>query len=154
MPTHALLDPARLDRPDTLIRNEPFSFLVAHGQLPDEARTELDRDFPKYSGAGFFPYDEKECGTSIRALVDVLTAPTFANAVGARLGIADLGQYPTLVTICRHLNKRHGTIHTDSRSKIATALVYLNESWPEDEHGGCLRFLAKIDDIDAAIAPE
>lgn len=153
MPNHALLDPARLDRPDTLIRNEPFSFLVAHGQLPDEARTELDRDFPKYSGAGFFPYDEKECGTSIRALVDVLTAPTFANAVGARLGIADLGQYPTLVTICRHLNKRHGTIHTDSKSKVATALLYLNPSW-HDTSDGCLRFLSKIDDIDATVAPE
>lgn len=149
----ALLDPTRLDRPDTLVRHEPFRFMVAHGQLPERARHDLDRDFPRYSGAGFFPYKEGECGESVRALVGAVTSPAFASAVGAKLGIDDLGQYPTLVTICRYLNKRHGTIHTDSKSKVATALLYLNPSWP-DTSDGCLRFLAKIDDIDAAVAPE
>ncbi|MES2405104.1 MAG: 2OG-Fe(II) oxygenase, partial [Pseudomonadota bacterium] len=42
-----LLDPARLDRPDTLIRDAPFPFMIAHGQLPEQARAELERDFPK-----------------------------------------------------------------------------------------------------------
>ncbi|WHZ19001.1 MAG: hypothetical protein OJF55_001150 [Rhodanobacteraceae bacterium] len=148
-----LLDPARLDRPDTLVRNDPFSFLIAHNQLPEQSRADLDRDFPKYSSAGFFPYDEKECGESIRELVAAITAPAFASAVGAKLGIDNLGQYPTLVTLCRYNNKRFGTIHTDSKSKVATALLYLNPSWP-DTSDGCLRFLAKIDDIDATVAPE
>lgn len=148
-----LLDPARLDRPDTEVRLEPFPFLVAHGQLPDEARGDLDRDFPRYAGAGFFPYDPSDCGPSINELVEGLTAPEFADAIGKRLGIANLGQYPTLVTLCRSLNKRHGTIHTDSRSKVATALLYLNPMWP-DSSDGCLRFLGKIDDIDALLAPE
>jgi hypothetical protein len=110
-----LLDPARLDRPDTLIRRDPFPFMIAHGQLPEQLRADLGHDFPKYSGAGFFPYDEQECGPSIRALVAAITSPAFASAVGAKLGIDNLGQYPTLVTICRHLNTRHGTIHTDSK---------------------------------------
>ena len=57
MSAAVLLDPARLDRPDTEIRLEPFPFLIAHGQLPDESRTDLERDFPKYASAGFFPYD-------------------------------------------------------------------------------------------------
>ena len=153
MLTAALLDPARLDRPDTLVQHEPFSFMVAHGQLPDESRADLERDFPKYTGAGFFPYEEKECGESVRELVAAITSPAFASAVGAKLGIENLGQYPTLVTVCRHLNKRHGTIHTDSKSKVATALVYLNSSW-HDTSDGCLRFLSKIDDIDATVAPE
>ena len=148
-----LLDPARLDRPDTDVRSQPFPFLIAHGQLPDDARNELERDFPRYTSAGFFPYDPADCGPSIKALVANLTAPAFARAIGARLGIEDLGQYPTLVTLCRYLNKRHGTIHTDSKSKVATALVYLNSSW-HDTSDGCLRFLSKIDDIDATVAPE
>jgi hypothetical protein len=42
-----LLDPARLDRPDTTLRHDPFPFMIAHGQLPEEARAELDRaSFP------------------------------------------------------------------------------------------------------------
>lgn len=148
-----LLDPARLDRPDTDVRLEPFPFLIAHGQLPDDARHELDRDFPRYASAGFFPYDPADCGPSINTLVANLTAPAFARTIGARLGIEDLSQYPTLVTLCRHLNRRHGTIHTDSRSKVATALIYLNNQWP-DTSDGCLRFLRRIDDIDDLVAPE
>ncbi|HEX5305942.1 MAG TPA: 2OG-Fe(II) oxygenase, partial [Dyella sp.] len=126
-----LLDPARLDRPDTEVRHEPFPFMIAHGQLPDDARGDLERDFPRYTSAGFFPYDPADCGPSINALVERLTAPEFASAVGKRLGIENLGHYPTLITLCRSLNKRHGTIHTDSRSKIATALLYLNAQWPD-----------------------
>lgn len=148
-----LLDPARLERADTLVRREPFPFMIAHGQLPDEARGDLQRDFPGYREAGFFPYDPHDCGPSVNALVDNLTAPGFARAVGRHLDIENLGDYPSLVTLCRSLNRRHGTIHTDSRSKIATALLYLNPQWP-DTSDGCLRFLQRIDSIDAMLAPE
>src|SRR5580704_9368496 len=110
-----LLDPIRLDRPDTDIREQPFPFMIAHGQLPDESRNDLERDFPRYASAGFFPYDPSDCGPSVNELVQRMTMPEFASAVGKRLGIENLGQYPTLVTLCRLLNKRHGTIHTDSK---------------------------------------
>src|SRR5215472_958104 len=148
-----LLDPTRLDRPDTDVRQDPFPFMIAHGQLPDEARSDLERDFPRYASAGFFPYDASDCGPSVNALVQRLSSPEFASAIGQRLGIADLGQYPTLITLCRLLNKRHGTIHTDSKSKVATALLYLNNLWP-DTSDGCLRFLGSIDNIDNVVAPE
>ncbi|MGA9423304.1 MAG: 2OG-Fe(II) oxygenase [Rhodanobacteraceae bacterium] len=149
----ALLDPARLDRPDTVVRDQPFSFLIAHGQLAPSDRLDLARDFPRYKSAGFFPYEATDCGPSMVRLVDALAAPDFANALGARLGIPNLGSYPSLVTICRSLNRRHGTIHTDSQSKIATALLYLNESWP-DTSEGCLRFLAHGESIENLVAPE
>jgi hypothetical protein len=148
-----LFVPAHLERADTVVRAEPFHFLVAHGQLPVECSSDLKRDFPRYAGAGFFPYEAGDCGPSVNRLIADLTEPAVATAVGARLGIDNLGQYPTLVTLCRSLNKRHGTIHTDSRSKVATALLYLNESWP-DTHDGCFRFLNRIDDIDDLAAPE
>jgi hypothetical protein len=153
MNSATLLDPARLDRPDTDIRQEPFPFLIAHGQLPEESRGELERDFPRYSGAGFFPYDPCDCGPSVNTLVQRLSSAEFARAIGERLGIANLGQYPTLITLCRSLNKRHGTIHTDSKSKVATALLYLNGMWP-DTSDGCLRFLGSVDNIDSMVAPE
>lgn len=153
MSAAVLLDPARLDRPDTMVQQDPFPFMVAHGQLPDDARGDLERDFPRYASAGFFPYDPGECGPSVNALINDMTSPAFARAIGQRLGIDNLDQFPTLVTLCRLLNKRHGTIHTDSKSKVATALIYLNPQWP-DTSDGCLRFLRKIDDIDSTVTPE
>lgn len=153
MLTSPLLDSIRLDRPDTLVRRDPFPFMVAHGQLPLPAREDLDRDFPNYSSAGFFPYDEKDCGPSIRAVVEAVIDPAFANAIGAKLGIRELGSFPTLVSMCRYASRRHGTIHTDSACTVATALVYFNPGWA-DTSDGCLRFLTKIDDIDAIVVPE
>jgi len=153
MNAEVLIDPARLTAPSTRVQHEPFPFVIASGQLPDAAQDDLREDFPRYSGAGFFPYAAEDCGPSINRLVDEITAPAFADALGARLGIPHLGGYPTLVTICRALNRRHGTIHTDSKSKVATALLYLNESWP-DTSDGCFRFLNRIDDIDDLAAPE
>lgn len=151
--TTALITAARLDRPDTIIRDQPFSFMVAHGVLPTDRRTDLANDFPRYPEAGYFPYEKTDCGPSVQRLVERLTAPQMADAVGQHIGIEHLSRYPTLVTLCRNLNKRHGTIHTDSQSKVATALLYLNESWP-DTSAGCLRFLANIDSIDATLMPE
>lgn len=149
----SLLNPQTLDRADTVLRREPFPFLVATGQLPDLARGALTADFPRYPSAGFFPHEQADCGPSVNALIEELTSPEFADAIGSRLGIEALDEYPTLVTICRALNRRHGTIHTDSRSKVATALLYLNESWP-DTSDGCLRFLVRQDSIDDLVIPE
>jgi hypothetical protein len=151
--TPLLFDPANLGRSDSIVRTTPFHYLIAYQQLPVGAMEQLKQDFPKYNSAGFFPHDAKDCGPSVNRLIAELTEPSVASAVGATLGIDNLGQYPTLVTLCDALNKRHGTIHTDSKSKIATALLYLNESWPETS-AGCLRFLNRIDSIDDLAGPE
>ena len=148
-----LLDPARLDQPGTEVHAQPFPFLIANGQLPPDAALDLAADFPRYPSAGFFPHEAGDCGPAINRLIADLTSRAFADAVGVRLGVPNLGEFPSLVTICRALNKRHGTIHTDSRSKIATALLYLNQSWPGISEG-CLRFLKRIDDIDDLVVPE
>jgi hypothetical protein len=148
-----LIDAARLDAARCEVRSAPFHFLVARAQLPEAAADVLDRDFPRYEGAGFFPYQAEECGPSIVACVEALTSPGFAQALGERLGIEHLDSFPPLVTICRSLNLRHGTIHTDSRSKLATALLYLAPEWPNGS-AGALRFLRRIDSIDDLVAPE
>lgn len=148
-----LLDTARLDHANTQVREQPFVFLIARNQLAVDAGAALERDFPRYRSAGFFPYDASDCGPSINRLIDEFTAGPFVDSIGTHLGVPDLGRYPNLVTICKTLNKRHGTIHTDSRSKIATALLYLNPTWP-DTSEGCLRFLERIDDVDSLVVPE
>lgn len=148
-----ILDTRRLRDEGIDATQRPFPFVIVKDVLTEPLCPDLDDDFPDYKNAGFFPYEARDCGPKIRALVDEMTSPVFADTLGARLGIEHLSQFPTLVTICRSLNRRHGTIHTDSRSKVATALLYLNPEWP-DTSDGCLRFLHRIDDIDALVVPE
>ncbi|MBS0462017.1 MAG: 2OG-Fe(II) oxygenase [Proteobacteria bacterium] len=152
-----LLDPllrdARLSGPTVAVRQQPFAFLTATGMLREDARAALQHDFPRYRQAGFFPYQRGDCGPSINRLIEEITAPAFADALGEQLGVPAMSTLPALVTLCSRLHRRHGTIHTDSRSKVVTALIYLEDDWP---HGsaGCLRFLSRADDIRATVAPE
>ena len=139
--------------PPAVAREAPFPLLIAEGVLDPAAEQALINDFPDYRGAGFFPHADADCGPSLNALVGELTAPAFADRIGDLLGIERLSQFPVLVTICRALNLRHGTIHTDSQSKVASALVYLNPDWVPT-HAGCLRFLSSGNDIEALVAPE
>ena len=137
----------------SVVRGAPFPLLIAQDVLDPASAASLAHDFPRYRGAGFFPYAVADCGPSMNALVAELTAPGFSDRIGDLLGIERLSQYPVLVTICRALNLRHGTIHTDSQSKVASALLYLNPEWAPS-HAGCLRFLSSGNDIEALVAPE
>jgi hypothetical protein len=148
-----VLKPERFDPAHALVRREPFPFLIASDTLADAKRDALRQDFPNYGEAGFLPYSEKECGPAVTDLVNEVTSPDVADALGEQLGIERLSQYPTLVTICRFLDRRHGAIHTDGKAKIATALFYLNDTWGSTSNG-CLRFLSRPDDIDDVIVPE
>jgi hypothetical protein len=151
--TATILQLDRFENADTLVRRDPFPFIVASGTLSEASHAALREDFPQYKEAGYFPYSDEECGPAVQQLVQEVTAPEVADRLGAKLGIEKLSNYPTLVTICRSLNRRHGTIHTDSKSKVATALIYLNDSW-NGTSDGCLRFLEGSDNIDRTIAPE
>lgn len=147
------LNPTSFDDPSVTLRSEPFPFIVAKDILQESQRSALGKDFPRFKEAGFFPYEESECGPAIQSLVAEATSPAVADNLGRKLGIENLSQFPTLVTICGSMNHRHGNIHTDGKSKVATALIYLNETWG-DTSEGCLRFLKGPTDIDDVVAPE
>lgn len=143
----------RLRNDNNLVRQSPFPFFVAKDQLSEDLYSDLKKDFPQYKSAGYLPYEPSDCGEAVNALVDYMTSDEFSNAVGEKLGIENLSQYPTMVSISKTLNKRHGTIHTDGKAKVATVLMYLNKEW---NHGsdGCFRFLNRIDDIEDTVMPE
>jgi hypothetical protein len=149
----ALLQPARLSDGDVRQAREPFPYLIATRTVDPGARAALRSGFPVSGQAGFIPHQPADCGPEFNRLIAEIVAPAFADELGDRLGIPHLSAHPVLVTVCSRLNRRHGTIHTDSRSKIASALLYLNEDWVPGS-AGSLRLLARDDDIEALLTPE
>lgn len=143
----------RLHQADTVVLAEPFPIFFSPNQLPADLADDLERDFPAQPEAGYLPYEPSECGASVNAIVEELTSPEIADAIGESLGVENLSQFPTMVSICRSLKKHHGRIHTDSKSKVVTALLYLNPGWMESSDG-CLRFLHRIDSFDETVVPE
>lgn len=147
------LDASALTHTDTLIKKQPFNFFVAQKVLSEAPMPALLEDFPQLKGSGYLPYEQEECGESINSLIENLLDAGFVDAIGDNLEIDKLSQYPTYISISRSLKKRHGNIHTDGKSKVATALLYLNPEWSLDGNG-CLRFLNRIDDYEDMVVPE
>ena len=152
-PGAPLLRPERLSAADACTAREPFSYLIATGTVDVAARSALRDGFPVSKQAGFIPHEPAACGVELNRLIAEITTPAFADALGERLGVPYMSDYPVLVSICSRLNKRHGTIHTDSRSKIASALLYLNDDWMPGS-AGSLRLLANDRDIDSLLTSE
>ena len=62
---------------------------------------------------------------------------------------------PTMITVRGQSSEIDGKIHTDSRTKLVTALIYMNDNWESGK--GRLRLLrssASLDDIVAEVPPE
>jgi hypothetical protein len=128
---------------------EPFKYLVMPGFLTGETAGALAHGFPPIAHAGLLPVEATKPGPLFRALIDELQGPAFTAAVSAKFGI-DLTGHPRMVTVRGRCQERDGRIHTDSETKIITALVYFNTDWEAD--GGRLRLLRSATDLDDVIA--
>jgi len=84
-----------------------------------------------------------------------LQGPAFQEAVEKKFDI-DLTDCPTMYTVRGFCRSRDGKIHTDSKTKIITVLLYMNEAdWPSE--GGKLRVLnngTDLEDYAAEIEPK
>jgi SM-20-related protein len=121
--------------------------------LQPESENTILSDFPNINRIGSFPLSTLTYGSQFQLLIDELLSPEFEKCVGEKFGM-DLSQYPTMITVrgqCSATSDGH--IHTDSREKVITVLLYLNPSW--DSNGGKLRLLKSknLEDVAAEVPP-
>lgn len=129
----------------TPLQQAPFPFLIVPGFLRREALPAVEHDFPAIDSGGSFPAPSVECGPAFTALLDELQAPAVTAAFENKFAI-ELSGRPTMVTLRGQSRAKDGAIHTDSRTKLVTALIYLNSAW--ESEGGRLRMLNGPDDIE------
>jgi hypothetical protein len=129
----------------TALARDPYEYLIVPGFLKPSAAAAINADYPKIDKPGSFPSDTLEYGPAFADLLGALTGPESTAAFSDKFGI-DLSPYPTTVTVRGMCQKKDGRIHTDSKSKIITVLVYMNPAW--EESGGQLRVLRSADDLD------
>ena len=134
--------------------NDPYRHFVGNDVLQPEIVPQLIADFPDIKQAGFYPISDLTYGGAFAKLMDDITAPDFSAAVSTKLDM-DLVGKPKLITIRKWSAASDGRIHTDSESKIATTLIYLNQQW-QDDGAGRLRVLRgpkDFEDYDKEISP-
>ena len=128
---------------------EPFQHLVAPGLVSGEALQSVLRNFPIMERPGSVPLTALGYGPAFGELVEDLRGPKVTEMLSEKFK-TDLRKRPTMVTVRGKCRARDGKIHTDSKDKIVTVLLYLNPSW--EREGGRLRLLRQPDDIEDYVA--
>ncbi len=146
-----MLDLSRL-RESSLTR-EPFDHVIVPGFIPADRLTAISLDFPRIEKPGSFPTTELSFGPAFAELLDQLRGPELTAAISRKFD-TDLSERPTMLTVRGCARAKDGRIHTDTKTKIITVLIYMNESW--HDAGGRLRLLRSersLDDYFAEVVP-
>ena len=133
----------------TPLEKEPFEYVIVPNCMSADTLSKVGAEFPAVPGPGSHPPSELQIKGHFAALLQELGCATFRNAVEKKFGL-DLAQRPTMCTVRGFLQKKDGSIHTDSKTKIITVLLYLNEAW--DNAGGRLRLLRNGTDLEDFVA--
>lgn len=147
---HLNLDKLR----DARIETEPYEYVIVPGFLSPQTVAAINASYPRIEKGGSYPIESLEAGTAIKEVVDELDGPAFEAVIADKFGVALSGR-PKMFSLRGHTRAKDGQIHTDSKDKIITVLLYLNERWQQP--GGRLRILRNghdVDDFAAEVPPD
>jgi hypothetical protein len=141
------LDFKALDQ--TPLQQDPYPFLIIPNFILPAAFSQVSQDFPAVPGPGSHPPAELTIKGHFAGLMDELNGESFRHGIEAKFGV-DLTGRPTMYTVRGFVRSRDGEAHTDSKTKIITVLLYMNEGWEAD--GGRLRILRSHDSLNDPVA--
>ncbi len=130
------------------VTREPFEFFVVPGFVKAEVRADINRDYPKIAESGSFPVAQLSFGRYFSEFLGDMASDEFREAFQDKFDV-DLVGRPHTITVRGQCSPKDGRIHTDTRSKILTLLIYMNPEW--EHSGGRLRLLKSADNLDDLI---
>ena len=147
---HLELDKLKAARVET----QPYNYTIVPGFLRPESVARINATYPKIEKGGSYPVESLEAGMAIKEVIDELDSPAFEAVIAEKFGV-ELSGRPKMYSLRGYTRAKDGQIHTDSRDKIITVLLYLNENWQQP--GGRLRILKNdhnVDDYAAEVPPD
>ena len=133
---------------------EPFPHLIVDNIIRPEVLTGVVESFPRIDKRGSFPPEAVSYSGRFATLMQEMHSVELRDLIGERLGM-DLRDRPPMLTVRGRTGKKDGQIHTDSKSKLVTVLLYLNPGWSATE--GRLRILYNDRDLSpyaAEVSPD
>ncbi|MDE1937169.1 2OG-Fe(II) oxygenase [Bradyrhizobium sp.] len=130
----------------TPLERDPFEYLIVKNFVDQERLKEVVADYPDVPGPGSHPPAGLKIAGHFKELIDELLGPAFQSIVEEKFNV-DLTDRPTMYTVRGFCRARDGQIHTDSKTKIITVLLYMNDaSW--ESSTGRLRLLRNGSDLE------
>ena len=136
------------------VETSPYLYTVVPGFLSPESVARINATYPKIEKGGSYPIESLDENMAIKEVIDELDGPEFQQAVAEKFGV-DLDGRPKMYSLRGFTRAKDGQIHTDSKDKIITVLLYLNENWQQP--GGRLRILkngTNVEDYVAEVPPD
>ncbi len=130
---------------NTSVNQSPFPYTIIPDFLKAESLHSLVNEYPDINSRGSVPAESLECTPGFRKLLAELEGPALRELIARKFSI-DLTNKPTMLTLRGLTTERDGIIHTDSKSKLITVLLYMNATW--DSEQGKLRLLNGSDSLD------
>jgi hypothetical protein len=136
------------------VETSPYLYTVVPGFLSAESVARVNATYPDIKAGGSYPIESLDAGMAIKEVIDELDGPAFQALVAQKFGV-DLDGKPKMYSLRGYTRAKDGQIHTDSKDKIITVLLYLNQNWQQP--GGRLRILKNghdVDDFATEVAPD
>jgi len=126
------------DLRSTAVKTDPFPYLYLERSVSPAHIQALISDFPPLEQGGSFNIDDIETSEKFRRFVDLFDSEEIRRIIGEKFAV-DVMDKPMMATLRGYSRAKDGRIHTDSRTKLVTILVYFNERWEAET--GRLRIL-------------
>ncbi len=134
----------------TPLERDPFEYVIVRNFVDHEKLKEVFADYPDVPGPGSHPPDGLKIAGHFKDMIDEMLGSSFRNIVEEKFDV-DLTDRPTMYTVRGFCRARDGKIHTDSKTKIITVLLYMNDdSW--ESSTGRLRLLRNNSDLENYVA--
>lgn len=134
--SHSILNLSAIDLSE--LKSTPFPYFGLNNSLDNSHFPDLLKDFPSLKKGGSFSVEDVEIKGSIRKLIDEIEGDAFRALMGKKFDL-DLTGKPIITTLRGYSRQKDGQVHTDSKTKLITILIYLNDGW--EHKTGRLRML-------------
>lgn len=135
------------------LHTEPFEYVVMPGFLNSSSLHDVVKSYPNLKG-GSYPLETVEMSDPLKEVIEELDGPEFEGVVAEKFDVKIAGK-PKMFSLRGYCRSTDGKIHTDSKDKIITVLLYLNEGWQQT--GGKLRLLrsgSNLEDFADEVSPD
>jgi SM-20-related protein len=131
------------------VETQPYAYTIVPGFLRPETVARINATYPRIEKGGSYPIESLDAGMAIKGVIDELDSPAFEAMIAEKFDVPLAGR-PKMYSLRGYTRAKDGQIHTDSKDKIITVLLYLNENWQHP--GGKLRLLKNGHDVEDYVA--
>lgn len=131
------------------VQDIPYPYFIIDNVINDNEVKSIIQDFPKIENGGSFNLEDVEIEPNFDRFLKSFDTPEFRQILTDKFDV-NVMERPMMITLRGYSRQKDGRIHTDSKSKLLTILIYLNESW--DAPTGRLRILNSPNDINDYVA--